>query len=63
MITVYTTLRDKAGNEVSHCQIVSHSAVLANTAATCAAKGLLARSNDPDAYVEHLWTQSKGAAS
>lgn len=57
-ITIYSTLRNGAGDEIKLSQ-TSGNLYPASAAAHEWAHGALDGCDDPDAYVEHVWSQSK----
>jgi hypothetical protein len=58
-ITVYCTLRNGGGAEIEHGQVTAHTVPAATAAASAWGIGRLLKSDDPNAYVEHVWTTSK----
>jgi hypothetical protein len=59
VIIVHSTLRDDTGNELEQHETRAHSVEWANVAAHSWAKGWLERCDDPNAYVEHSWSERK----
>jgi hypothetical protein len=59
VFTVQSTLRDAIGNAIDRHETRARSVEWANAAAHSWATGWLAQCDDPNAYVEHIWSESK----
>jgi hypothetical protein len=61
MFLVRSSLRNKDGHEIECAQVTARNLAHANAAASAWGRGRLESSDDPDAYVEHVWTQRRAA--